>query len=83
MLKQNGIRCGLSALIVAELVFAAQLAWAQETTGSISGTVKDSSGAVIAKAKVTLTDTDKNVEARPTFPTCHHSGKYPCLARRR
>ena len=39
-------------------------AWAQETTGSIAGTVKDPSGAVVPNAKVTITDTDKNVVRR-------------------
>jgi uncharacterized surface anchored protein len=39
-------------------------AWAQETTGSISGTVKDPSGAVVPNAKVTLRDTDKNTDVR-------------------
>ncbi len=36
------------------------LAPAQETTGSISGTVTDSSGAAIRGATVTLTNTDRN-----------------------
>jgi len=36
----------------------------QVTTGTISGTVKDPTGAVIPGAKVTITDTDKNVSVR-------------------
>lgn len=39
-------------------------AWAQETTGSIAGTVKDPSGAVVPNAKVTISDSDKNVVVR-------------------
>jgi len=35
------------------------LCWGQKDTGSIVGTVKDSSGAVIAGAKVTVTDADR------------------------
>lgn len=41
-------------------------ALAQETTGRISGTVKDPNGAVVPNAKVTLTDTDKNIVVRET-----------------
>jgi len=36
------------------------LLWAQ-TTGSITGTVHDSSGAVIANAQVTVSNTDKGI----------------------
>ncbi len=36
----------------------------QEVTGSIAGTVTDPSGAVVPNAKVTITDTDKNVVVR-------------------
>ncbi len=37
---------------------------AQQTTGDISGTVKDPSGALVPNATVTLTDTDKNIVIR-------------------
>jgi len=59
--------------------------WAQETTGSIAGTVKDPSGAVVPNAKVTLRDTDKNINVRalttggtgdfsfPQLPVSHYS----------
>lgn len=45
------------------LVFAG-VTVAQQVTGSISGTVKDSSGAVVPNATVTITNTDKNIVAR-------------------
>ena len=60
-------------------------AWAQQVTGSISGTVKDSSGAVVPNATVTITNTDKNIVARtlktndagqysaPLLPVGHYS----------
>jgi hypothetical protein len=60
-------------------------AWAQQATGSISGTVKDPSGAVVPNARVTLTDTEKNVSVRsattgangefsfPQLPVSHYS----------
>ena len=48
--------------LIVSLVFAclAVFSPAQETTGSISGTVTDASGAVIKGATVTLTNTDRN-----------------------
>lgn len=58
---------------------------AQQVTGNISGTVKDSSGAVVPNATVTLTNTDQNVVARtvktdaqgaysaPLLPLGHYS----------
>jgi len=75
-------RFGLIAALCSWLVCAAL---AQENTGSISGIVKDQSGAVIPNAKVTLTDTDKGVTARtvnsggagefsfPSLPIGHYS----------
>ena len=39
-------------------------AWAQETSGSIAGTVKDPSGAVVPNATVTITDTSACAAAR-------------------
>ncbi len=58
---------------------------AQVITGTISGTVKDSSGAVVPGATVTLTNTDKNIVVRtvkadavgaytaPLLPVGHYS----------
>lgn len=39
-------------------------AFGQETTGTINGTVKDTTGAVVAGATVTFTDEEKNVVVR-------------------
>jgi len=50
----------LLATMMTLLVLAMPL-WAQVVTGTITGTVKDPSGASISNAKVTITNTDKNV----------------------
>lgn len=51
-------------IVVAVLTFLATPALAQVVTGTIVGTVKDKSGAVIAKATVTITSTDQSVVVR-------------------
>jgi hypothetical protein len=62
-------------LLACFLVLALPLALiAQTTTGTIAGTVKDSSGAVVAGATVTITDTDRNHVARTV--TTSSSGDY-------
>src|SRR6266481_2469044 len=38
--------------------------WAQEVTGSIVGTVTDSKGGVVPNAKVTITNSDRQVVVR-------------------
>lgn len=48
------------------LVAFGGIAVAQVITGTISGTVKDSSGAVVPNATVTVTNTDKNIVVRTT-----------------
>jgi hypothetical protein len=55
-----------SRMMVLTFVFCAGLsvAFAQEITGSIFGTVKDTSGAVVKGATVTITDSDKKVVVR-------------------
>ncbi|MBZ5600052.1 MAG: TonB-dependent receptor [Acidobacteriia bacterium] len=59
-------------LVVVCIVFAAP-AWAQKDTGSIVGTVKDQTGAVVAGAKVTVTDVERGI----TFDTTtNQSGDY-------
>src|SRR3954463_16217851 len=79
------MRTKLSIGLLLVLLAIASCAWAQEVTGSISGTVKDVSGAVIPGAKVTITNTDKNLVVRtvstnddgnytaPLLPTGHYS----------
>src|SRR5215472_13002884 len=52
----------------------AGIASAQDITGSITGTVKDNSGAVISGANVTLTNSDTNVVARKV--TTDEGGSY-------
>jgi len=60
-------------------------AWAQEVTGSISGTVTDSKGGAVPNAKVTITNSDQQVVVRalttdergqyvaPLLPVGHYS----------
>ncbi len=65
----------LVALIVVLLLagmFGA--AWAQEVTGSIAGTVTDSSGAAVAGAKVSIRSLDKSVVVREL--TTESNGQY-------
>ena len=64
----------LSVFILAVVCIAlAATAWAQKDTGSIVGTVKDQTGAVVAGAKVTVTDIERGI----TFDaTTNQSGEY-------
>jgi len=55
----------MRALVCAVLVaMVSALAHGQETTGSISGTITDSSGASVKGASVTLTNTDRGQDLR-------------------
>jgi Carboxypeptidase regulatory-like domain/TonB-dependent Receptor Plug Domain len=54
----------LALLIGIGLAFASSVADAQAVSGSISGTITDSSGAVISGAAVTLTNTDRGEKIR-------------------
>ena len=53
------------------LILCASLA-AQTTTGSVRGTITDSSGAIIPQAKVTVTDTATGVQ---TVATTNQAGE--------
>src|SRR5215469_17643431 len=49
-------RVPVSIILIA---LACTVSWAQKDTGALAGTVKDSSGAVVSGAKVTITDVDR------------------------
>jgi len=55
------------------VILLSALCWGQKDTGSIVGTVKDPSGAVIAGAKVTATDADRGTSFQTTT---NMSGEY-------
>jgi hypothetical protein len=63
-------------MAILALVFCAGLsvAFAQETTGSINGTVTDATGAAVKGATVTITDQDKKVLVRTV--TTGDAGEY-------
>ncbi len=70
-------RLGFRPFVLVCVVLAAMLsvvAYAQETTGSISGTITDSSGASVKGAIVTLTNTDRGQDVRTL--TTNSSGFY-------
>jgi Carboxypeptidase regulatory-like domain/TonB dependent receptor len=52
--------------LMAVCIFLAQDAWGQKDTGSIAGTVRDSSGAVIVGAKVVVIDVDRGAQFATT-----------------
>ncbi len=76
--------CFGAVLLTAGLLFCASVL-AQQTTGAISGTIKDSTGGVVPNAQITLRDTDKNAVVRtmstsdsgdfafPQLPVGHYS----------
>ncbi|MCX6638605.1 MAG: carboxypeptidase-like regulatory domain-containing protein, partial [Acidobacteria bacterium] len=51
---------------VLAIVLMAPCAWPQASTGNVSGTVRDESGAVMPSAAVTLTNTATNVASKTT-----------------
>ena len=56
----------LGMVVLVALVLLAGVAWGQKDTGMIVGTVKDSSGALIGNAKVTVTDVDRGTAFETT-----------------
>lgn len=68
------MRLATRLAVLVLLLCVCSAGWAQTNTGSIAGTVTDKSGAVVANATVTVTDTDKNIVVR-TVKT-NSSGDY-------
>ncbi|HYJ91112.1 MAG TPA: carboxypeptidase-like regulatory domain-containing protein, partial [Pyrinomonadaceae bacterium] len=60
--------CSLLAALTLTFCFSG-IILAQETTGSLFGTVKDSAGAAVAGATVTVTDPSKNNSVVRTVTT--------------
>ena len=48
--------------VIASLLFTAVGAWSQTSTGTIIGTISDGSGAVIAAARIVITNTGTNAK---------------------
>src|SRR6185436_12633097 len=63
-MKHLRITLPILALTVALFLGLSAAAYAQEITGNIAGTVRDSSGASVNGATVTITDQDKNIVVR-------------------
>ena len=61
--------CERSILIAALALGGAAGAFAQVTTGSVAGTVKDAQGGVIPGATVTLISESQGTARRPSSPT--------------
>lgn len=71
MMRSNIV--GRLLLMILAVVFFSATAQAQTMTGNISGTVTDTSGAVIVDAKVTATNTATNIT---TSTVSNHEGIY-------
>jgi hypothetical protein len=67
MKKHLRVTLPILSLTVALLLGFSAPARAQEITGNIVGTVKDTSGAAVKGATVTITDEDKNLVVRTTI----------------
>jgi hypothetical protein len=63
----------LSALFLLMVLTVATPLWAQKDAGAIVGLVRDSSGAVVTGAKVTVTDVERGIQS--TFTT-NEAGEY-------
>jgi len=62
-LRTLGVRC---VLFLAIVLFLCGVVSAQKDTGSIAGTVKDTSGALVVGAKVTVSDVDRGLTLTTT-----------------
>jgi carboxypeptidase family protein len=72
-MRQTSRAASMLLLTVVIVVMAASPAWAQLYSGTISGVVQDPSGAVVAKASLTLTDVTKNFKYQTTSDS---AGRY-------
>jgi len=73
--KSRIVRRLISLLMYASLclVFLSARGWAQESTGTIGGTVTDSGGAVVPQAAITITNEQTNLE---THSVSNESGAF-------
>jgi Carboxypeptidase regulatory-like domain/TonB dependent receptor len=62
-----------TALITSVCLFFSVAAWAQKDAGSIVGTVKDQTGAIVAHAKVTVSDVERGTHIETST---NDSGEY-------
>ena len=69
----TSVRARTILCFLALMVILAGMSFAQKDAGTIAGTVKDASGAVVAHAKVTVTDVDRGTQFSTTTNT---SGEY-------
>ena len=64
----------LPVLLLAVVCLASSVPmWAQKDAGSIVGTVKDQTGAIVANAKVTVSDVERGIHLETTT---NESGEY-------
>ena len=74
-MKHSNIARRLLTLVAACLLLSlSNAAYAQEINGTIAGTVKDSSGAIVSGATVTITNSDTKVDVRTV--TTDDNGQY-------
>ena len=66
------VRLPILLLAVVYLVSSVPM-WAQKDAGSIVGTVKDQTGAIVANAKVTVSDVERGIRLETTT---NESGEY-------
>ena len=69
-----------SVLACSSILPFLSLSWGQSDTGTITGTVKDTSAAVIACVKITVTDVRTNADVFNTFTDA--AGRYTAPALR-